>query len=248
MKASLAIAAEIREQIARGELSPGDLLPVESDLMDDFGVSKGVVREALRILETEGFVEVRRGLGGGPRVLHPSISQVTMNMGIYLQIGEVQVMDVWAARDRIVGGAVERLALKHDKDDVANLMKVVERLVGAVGDFDAYYLQLLDVDETAVDLAGSATEHLLVVALRHIIATEFEAATRAIVDVHIANSVVFARQFENVVAEAWTEATRHIRMGHVAAARRAYERQAELIRSAMSQYLEGSMFVDVFSD
>ena len=83
-KAAFVIAAEFRERIAKGELRAGDPLPVESELMDELGVSKGVVRETLRILETEGLVEVRRGLGGGPRVRHPSISEASKGVGIYL--------------------------------------------------------------------------------------------------------------------------------------------------------------------
>ena len=91
MKASLAIAAHFRARIARGELPAGRALPVERELMENFGVSKGVVREALRILETEGLVEVRRGTGGGPRVRHPLISEATVGMGVYLQIGDVLI-------------------------------------------------------------------------------------------------------------------------------------------------------------
>src|ERR1700736_3637382 len=131
MKASLAIAPESRTRIARGDLRAGEPLPVESDLMYELGVSKGVVREALRILETEGLVEVRRGLGGGPRVRHPSISEAANPIGVYLQIGSVKVVDVWETRDRIIGSAIERLALQPDAPDLSALDAGVKAL-GAV--------------------------------------------------------------------------------------------------------------------
>src|SRR5688500_14032059 len=110
MKASIAIAAALRTKIASGELAFDDVLPVEEELTAEFGCSKPVVREALRILETEGLVEVKRGPGGGPRVRRPSVGHAASGMGVYLRIGDVPVADVWAARDRIVGTAVERLA------------------------------------------------------------------------------------------------------------------------------------------
>ena len=78
MKASIAVAADLRARIARGDLVAGQALPVESELMVELGVSKGVMREALRILEQQGLVEVRRGVGGGPRVRHPSIAEAAM--------------------------------------------------------------------------------------------------------------------------------------------------------------------------
>ena len=174
-KASLAIAAEFAAG-SPGELRAGEPLPVfESELMDELGVSKGVVREALRILETEGLVEVRRGLEGGPRVRHPSISEAAKAIGVYLQIGDVLVADVWETRDRIIGGAVERLVVRTDGRDLAALETSVTLLANLVGDFDAYYPELVDVGEQAVLAAGSATEHVIVVSLRHIIAAELEA-------------------------------------------------------------------------
>jgi GntR family transcriptional regulator, transcriptional repressor for pyruvate dehydrogenase complex len=229
MKASHSIAADFRQLIARGELKAGDPLPVESELVDQLGSSKGVIREALRILETEGLVEVRRGLGGGPRVRHPSISQATQGMGIYLQIGDVPVLDVWTARDRIIGGAVERLAGAHSEQVVAALDLCVNALGSLIGDFDAYYPHLLDVAETTVRVAGNATEHVLVVALRHIIAAELDAATRAVADVRAA---VGAERF---ITAAWREVVDNIRSGHRKGARQAYDRQADLIRNGIAK-------------
>jgi DNA-binding FadR family transcriptional regulator len=239
MKASLAVAADFRERIARGELRAGDSLPVEDTLMEELGASRSVVREALRILETEGLIVVRRGIGGGPRVRHPTISEATKAMGVFLQIGDISVTDVWEARDRIIGSSVERLAVNHTTRDAADFVAAARRLRNVVGDLDAYYPHLIDVGETVVRLAANATEYVLVVALRHIIATELEQATRAVVDVD------YAVAREDEVARAWEEAARHVKAGRPRAARRAYEVQAECIRSIPAKRHSGKV-VDVF--
>jgi GntR family transcriptional repressor for pyruvate dehydrogenase complex len=236
VKTSHAIAADLRGQIARGELGDGARLPVENELVDRLGVSKGVVREALRILEHEGLVEVRRGLGGGPKVRHPSIGHAATAMGVYLQIGNVAVIDVWAARDRITGSAVERLA--DTRAPVPELAAAVAELASLVGDLDAYNVALLDVHETAVREDGNATELMLVGALRHVIAGEIEAATRSLVDVRP------AVQYEGLIARAWQDVVRHIRAGHRLAAARAFARQADPVRDRLARVLGGTTVVD----
>ncbi len=239
MKAAHAIAAEFRGQIARGELGDGEALPVENDLVEHLGVSKGVVREALRILEHEGLVEVRRGLGGGPRVRHPSIGHAATAMGVYLQIGNVAVMDVWAARDRIIGAAIERLA--DARAGVPDLDAAVTELTSRVGHLDEYNQALLDVNETAVREAANATELMLVAALRHVVAAEIEAATRMLVDVRP------AVRFEEQIARAWRDVVRHVRAGHRAAAGRAFARQADPVRDSLARWLGATTVVDAAS-
>jgi GntR family transcriptional regulator, transcriptional repressor for pyruvate dehydrogenase complex len=242
VKTAHLIAAEFRERIARGDLVDGESLPVESELIERFGVSKGIVREALRILETEGLVEVRRGLGGGPRVRHPSISQAAMGMGVYLQIGDVFVDDVWQARDRIIAAAVERLASERDGHDVTDLELAVATLQDTYGEVDGYYSFLLDVGELAVAAAGNRTEHVLVTALRQILAVELETATQAVVDVE--RAIAIAKE----TAVAWNEAMRNIRFGHARAARQAYERQADGVRKGLAEMFGVATVVDVFAD
>jgi len=236
MKASHAIAAEFRGRIASGELGAGDPLPVEGELVDRLGVSKGVVREALRILEHEGLIEVRRGLGGGPRVRRPSIGHAATAMGVYLQIGNVAVMDAWAARDRIIGAAVERLA--DARAPVPDLDAAVGALAARVGDLDAYNAALLDVHEAVVGEAGNRTELMLVSALRHVVAAEIEAATRALVDVRP------AVQHEQRIARAWRDVVRHVRAGQRAAAARAFARQADPVREGLARVLGDTTVVD----
>lgn len=57
------IAAELRAEIERGELRPGDVLPSEAALMQRYGVSRGTARQALADLEGAGLVESQHGRG-----------------------------------------------------------------------------------------------------------------------------------------------------------------------------------------
>ena len=233
MKASITIAAEIRARIARGRLLPGEPLPVEDELTADFGCSRPVVREALRILETEGLVEVRRGLGGGARVRHPSISDAAKTMGVYLQIGDVPVLDVWTARDRIIASAVERLAADRTTD-MTTLEAEVDSLAASVGDLLGFNQHSLDVGEVALALAGTKTEHVLVAALRHIVEVEITAATGRVDDDEARR---YAVHVQGEIADAWRLALRHIRAGRARAARQAYERQADVLRSRIGAWI-----------
>ena len=57
------VSESIKEWIADQRKAPGDRLPQEPDLIKTFGVSKGTIREALKILETQGLVQTRTGPG-----------------------------------------------------------------------------------------------------------------------------------------------------------------------------------------
>lgn len=236
MKASIAIAAELRRRITGGTLAPGAPLPVEDDLTAEFGCSKPVVREALRILETEGLLEVKRGIGGGPRVRHPSVGHAASGMGVYLRIGDVPVLDVWETRDRIVAAAVERLA--DAGADLAELEAAVDALAAQVGELTAFSRQLLDTAEVAVRLAGSATEHLLVAALRHLVEEEVAAAT-AQVRPGVPEDLDLVRQAQEALLDAWRRALRALRSGHGRAARKAYEGQAAVLRAMVAEGVLG---------
>lgn len=72
----LQVAEQLRDLIRGGDLTPGQRLPAEPDMAALFGVSKGTIREALRILSSEGMVTTRRGVRGGTFVVEPDASKV----------------------------------------------------------------------------------------------------------------------------------------------------------------------------
>lgn len=65
------VIKELRRAIARGQLRPGQKLPAEPELAGQFGVSRSALREALKVLEVSGDLDVRRGYGGGTFVAQP---------------------------------------------------------------------------------------------------------------------------------------------------------------------------------
>jgi DNA-binding FadR family transcriptional regulator len=95
------LADTLRSRILRGELPDGSLLPKQSDLLEQFGASKLAAREALRILETEGLITVRRGSTGGAVVHAPKRDSVAYMLALVLESRRVALPDVGFALQQI---------------------------------------------------------------------------------------------------------------------------------------------------
>jgi DNA-binding FadR family transcriptional regulator len=104
------VAAQLRNQIVRGDLREGDALPPETALMAQFGVSRPTLREAFRVLESEALISVRRGARGGARVHIPNGDVAARYAGLVLQYRGTTLKDVYNARKAIELPAVRRLA------------------------------------------------------------------------------------------------------------------------------------------
>ena len=72
---------ELRQAITSGTFRPGSRLPTESELCEMLGVSRTVVREALRVLEEDGLVSRRQGVGTFVRN-HSILKNLNFNFGI----------------------------------------------------------------------------------------------------------------------------------------------------------------------
>ena len=95
--AYLQVARQLRESILSGQLAVGERLPVESQLGAAMGVSRSTVREALRLLASQGLVVTTRGVTGGTTVAHPSPEQI----GEYLETSLGLIVGA-AAVDRLL--------------------------------------------------------------------------------------------------------------------------------------------------
>ena len=109
------VADELRSQIVDGRLADGDLLPGQKQLVEQFAVSLVSVREALRILETEGLVSVRRGNRGGAVVHAPAKSSAAYMLGLVLQSDSVPVTDLQIALHELEPSCAALAALRPDR-------------------------------------------------------------------------------------------------------------------------------------
>lgn len=122
------IATHLRRQIVRGELQPGETLPAEVHLMEQFAVSRPTLREAFRILEAESLIGVRRGSRGGAQVLTPDPRVAARHVGLLLQLQGTTVQDVYEARMITEPSCAALFAARSTPEDVADLREVIDHL------------------------------------------------------------------------------------------------------------------------
>ncbi|MEO3822712.1 FCD domain-containing protein [Actinomadura sp. B10D3] len=122
------IANDLRRQIVRGTLISGETLPPETQLMDQYGVSRPTLREAYRILEAEMLITVRRGSRGGAQVTAPDISVAARTVGLLLQIQGTTINDVYEARMVSEPAGAALLAQRRTDKDIEDLQAVVDEL------------------------------------------------------------------------------------------------------------------------
>ena len=97
-KVSHLLAADLRRQILNGELAADQQLPSEPDLIARLQISRDTLREALRILESQQLLEVKRGRGGGAVVRRPGLQAVGRYVALLLQLRRTTLAHLEEAR------------------------------------------------------------------------------------------------------------------------------------------------------
>lgn len=163
-KTSEVVADQIRGQIIRGELSQGDTLPPEGQMIANLGISRPTLREAYRILEAEKLISVTRGSRSGAKVQLPRADVAARYAGYVLQSQGTKVSDLYAAQMAIEPFVVRTLCRKrNNKSDVAQLAKEVASLEELVetGQTDQYPVGVANFHLLLVKLAGNNTLTLI---------------------------------------------------------------------------------------
>lgn len=137
------VAANITQTIMDGDLAPGQKMPSERELGEQFGVSRTVIREAVRSLVASGLVEAHSGRS--LRVAEVGPEAVSRAMGMFLHRSDAidyrRVHEVRAALEiDMVGYAAERAT----PEDVAHLRELNDKL-GTVAEADVERAAELDV-------------------------------------------------------------------------------------------------------
>jgi GntR family transcriptional regulator, transcriptional repressor for pyruvate dehydrogenase complex len=130
-KLSDRVAVDLGTRIVSGQLEPGERLPTESELGEAFGVSRSVIRDAVRTLSAYGLVEVRQGIG----MLVTAPSDTAAFSGaliIQLMRSELSVGDVFEARAAIETDLAAVAALRSEESDWAEMERNLDDFVAAI--------------------------------------------------------------------------------------------------------------------
>jgi len=122
---SEAIVEQIRDLIRTAQLRPGDRLPSERDLAERMGVSRVTVRDAMRVLESGGLIEIRVGARGGAFVTSPSSMRIGTGLADLIGLSPLTAAEVTEARQVFELGIVPLVVARATAADIAELRELV---------------------------------------------------------------------------------------------------------------------------
>ena len=155
------VAAELRARIVRGDFS--EELPREAALLEEFKVSRPSLREAFRILETEGLIEIRRGKIGGAVVRRPTAEAAAYQLGLVMQSEGARLSDLAESRLLIEPACAGLAAAQPEHESIADrLTELVDASEQLLGDDSVEFTKSAQrFHQGIVDLCGNVTMRLM---------------------------------------------------------------------------------------
>jgi len=123
----LRVADAIKELMVDNGMVAGDRLPNETEMIETFGMSKGTIREAMRILEAQGLVETKTGPGGGSFIKQVSHERARALLGNYFYFKDLSIADIYQLRFMLEPELAASLAGKLPAHAIELLEQDIER-------------------------------------------------------------------------------------------------------------------------
>lgn len=121
------VVEQIQAAILDGKIAVGERLPAERELCEQLHTSRGTVREALRILEQKGLIEIRLGASGGAYVLGAGSTLMAENLSMLLRSNDISLEHLEEFRAAVEGSAAWLAAQRVDAEGVADLQQLMKQ-------------------------------------------------------------------------------------------------------------------------
>jgi DNA-binding FadR family transcriptional regulator len=121
------VVEQIQDAILEGRLQAGQRLPAERELGEMFGTSRGTLREALRVLEQKGLIEIRLGVGGGAVVKGANADAFSDNLALLIRSQTVSLKHLAEFREDVEGTVTGLAARRARKEDNERLRSLLDR-------------------------------------------------------------------------------------------------------------------------
>ncbi|CAM3946327.1 FadR/GntR family transcriptional regulator [Kibdelosporangium persicum] len=158
------VVEQIEEAVFTGRLRPGSRLPSERDLMTQFGVSRSTVREALRVLQSNGMIQSRAGDPRGPEVLPASPKNLRKSMSRLVRAESMSLAELLQFRMVLEGSAYLLAARLRTDAQLAEMEAAVRSMSDATG-----HAEFSDADVAFHDAVARATQNTLIVVCSNVV-------------------------------------------------------------------------------
>lgn len=136
------VADRLLEYIEAQHLKPGDLLPSETSLVASFGVSRPVIREALKSLAGKGIIEIVNGKGALIRPIDSDPLRLFFQRAMQMEYGTM--LELMEVRKGLEVQSAMLAAQRRDAQDLEGIRRVLQAMREKQGNLEAY--TRLDVD------------------------------------------------------------------------------------------------------
>lgn len=154
-KASQILAKLLMSQIARREIAADEYLPSEPEMMTRYDVSRPTLREAMRILETQGLLTTTRGGRRGARVHYPTTAQAAEYAAFVLQLHNGSVMDVMQLASFVTPSAARLLAEQETRPNLSRIFADYKDIDSAIPDPRAAIVALHRLEANLCAMSGN---------------------------------------------------------------------------------------------
>ncbi len=221
-RAAVRIARKLVNEIRRRRLRPGTQLDAEHRMVEELGVARATVREALRFLELQGALRIKAGPGGGPVVSVPGADHLASVLSLHLQFADASFRSVVEARRSIYPVLAAEAAANASREDIATLHESMARMHTSVRDPDFFREEARNIMNLIATASGNRVLAILVEALHRM-----SGETSAAWDEKQRRSAL--RNYERVIhaiEDGAPEEARTVMAKSLAAALRSWERTA----------------------
>ncbi len=164
-RAAIRIARKLVGEIRRRRLRPGTKLVAEHRMVEDLGVARATVREALRFLELQGALRIKAGPGGGPVVSVPGAQHLAGVLSLHLQFADASFRSVVDARCSIYPVLAAEAARNARREDVSTLRESIARMRAGAHDPELFTEEARRFMSLVAAASGNRVLALLVDAL-----------------------------------------------------------------------------------
>jgi DNA-binding FadR family transcriptional regulator len=149
------VVLQIEAAILEGKIPPGESLPSERELQNQFQIGRGVIREALRALKEKGLIEIRKGAKGGAFVKKVGVGNASESLALFLKQRQVEPARLVEFRESIDRTITLLAIAKADKAEKRQLEQGAEKLSALLDTPDPDMAALAETDrELNIQLAG----------------------------------------------------------------------------------------------